>query len=336
MREPPAKLSNATMLTCLRTQYGLPVANLTFLPIGHDSSAWVYQAQTDDGTAYFVKLRTGIANEAGLRLPRYLHDHGVTHVVAPLPTATQTLWASVDGYALILYPFIDGTTGMQSGMSDRQWVDYGAILRQMHATPISAELTRSMRREDFAPEWGAVTKQLDAHIGARAFADPAARELAAFWQARRPEIQMLLDRAEELGRRLARTAPPFVICHADIHTDNVLLDDGGQVWLVDWDETTLAPKERDLMFVVGGISTDLVGPREEELFFRGYGPTAIDPLGLAYYRYAWAVGDIGAFGAEVFFRPDLGAATKRAAVDSFLSLFQPGEIVSLAFASGYP
>jgi len=37
-----------------------------------------------------------------------------------------------------------------------------------------------------------------------------------------------------------------------------------------------------------------IGPREEALFFRGYGATAIDPLALAYYRYAWAVGDIGA------------------------------------------
>ncbi len=144
---------------------------------------------------------------------------------------------------------------------------------------------------------------------------------------------MLLDRAEDLGRRLARAAPPFVLCHADIHTANVLLDADGRVWFVDWDEAVLAPRERDLMFVVGGISSTLVGPREEALFFRGYGATTVDPLSLAYYRYAWAVGDIGAFGEEVFFRPDLGPETKRAAADLFMGLFRPGEIVALAFAS---
>ena len=87
------------------------------------------------------------------------------------------------------------------------------------------------------------------------------------------------------------------------------------------------------MFVVGGIASRLVGPREEALFFQGYGATSVDPLALAYYRYAWAIGDIGAYGAQVVFRPDLGAATKREAVDRFRSLFLPGYIVSLAHAS---
>ena len=102
---------------------------------------------------------------------------------------------------------------------------------------------------------------------------------------------------------------------------------------MDWDETILAPRERDLMFVVGGISSEWVGPREEALFFRGYEATAIDPLALAYYRYAWVVGDIGAYGEQVFFRPDFGPDTRRAGVDFFTGLFKPGEIVALAHAS---
>ena len=114
----------------------------------------------------------------------------------------------------------------------------------------------------------------------------------------------------------------------------MLLDAEGQVWIVDWDETVLAPRERDLMFVVGGASAaDWWGRMRRSLFLQGYGATTIDPLALAYYRYAWAVSDIGEFGAEVFLRPDLGAISRRAAVDAFMSLFLPGNIVALAFAS---
>ena len=51
---------------------------------------------------------------------------------------------------------------------------------------------------------------------------------------------------------------PLVLCHADLHAWNVLLDTDRQLWLVDWDETILAPKERDLMFVVGGIGNDVM------------------------------------------------------------------------------
>lgn len=87
------------------------------------------------------------------------------------------------------------------------------------------------------------------------------------------------------------------------------------------------------MFVVGGISTELVGPDEEELFFRGYGATVVDPLALAYYRYAWTVSDIGAYGEEVFFRPDLGLVSKHVAAESCMRLFAPGNIVALSFAS---
>jgi hypothetical protein len=55
--------------------------------------------------------------------------------------------------------------------------------------------------------------------------------------------------------------------------------------------------------------------------------------GLTYSRYAWAVSDIGAFGARVFLRPDLGPVSRPAAVDAFMGLFLPGNIAALAFAS---
>jgi spectinomycin phosphotransferase len=239
------------------------------------------------------------------------------------------------GFSLILYPFVAGVSGMEQGMTPQQWIDYGAILRQVHGTALPPYLEQIMRRETFVPSGATTLRHLDAHLNERDFDDdPTGRALAGFWRERREEIAKLVARAEELGRRLAGQGLPFVLCHADIHTANVLLDSRGNVWIVDWDETVLAPRERDLMFAVGGIIGGVVGPREEELFFQGYGPTTVDPLGLAYYRYAWAVSDIAAWGSEVVFRPDLGPASRKASADSFMRLFLPGNIASLAFASG--
>jgi len=87
------------------------------------------------------------------------------------------------------------------------------------------------------------------------------------------------------------------------------------------------------MFVIGGIGANLVSPRQTELFREGYGPVVVDPVALAYYRYAWAVGDIGGFGESAFLLPGTGPAARRAAVDSLMGLFAPGQIVSLAYAS---
>ncbi|MGH2352084.1 MAG: phosphotransferase enzyme family protein [Chloroflexota bacterium] len=333
MLEPPA-LPDETIIASVRASYGLAVAALTFLPIGNDSSTWVYRLQAANRGVYFLKLRKGAANEPSFAVPRYLSDHGVTHVVAALPTAAGTLWVDVDGFALALYPFIDGTTGTDAGMAERHWITYGATLRQIHGTALPLEIARHMRRETFTPDGSAVVKRLDAHLAARpvrSFTDPSERELAAFWHDRRDELRTLVDRAKLLGRQLRATSPPLVLCHADFHTWNVLIDTADRLWIVDWDETVLAPRERDLMFVVGGLSADLVGPRKEAWFFAGYGATTVDPLALAYYRYAWALSDIGDYGERVFSRPGMGGETKRAAVQGAMSCFQPGRIVALAY-----
>ena len=163
--------------------------------------------------------------------------------------------------------------------------------------------------------------------------------MAAFWRERQATIRTLAERAETLARRLQAAGLPWVLCHADIHTFNVMVDTAGCLWIVDWDETVLAPKERDLMFAAGGISTTLVGPHAETLISEGYdgpehrGPVQIDPLALAYYRYAWAVQDIGGFAERVFKMPELGVVSKRHAVEGWMSLFQQAEIVALALGS---
>jgi spectinomycin phosphotransferase len=105
------------------------------------------------------------------------------------------------------------------------------------------------------------------------------------------------------------------------------------MWIVDWDEIILAPKERDLMFVIGGIGRDLVRAHETNGFLQGYGDAAIDRLSLAYYRYAWAVQEMGAYAEDVFFSPDLGVQARANSVRAFIDIFAPGNIVAIACSS---
>ncbi len=155
-----------------------------------------------------------------------------------------------------------------------------------------------------------------------------------FGTSRQGEIRALVERADELANQLREKPSSLVLCHADLHTWNILLDAGERLWLVDWDETILALKERDLMFVIGGIGRGLVSPRETACFLRGYGEAEIDPQALTYYRYAWAVQDMGAYGEQVFFSPGLGEASRRDGLEGFKSLFAPGNIVDIALGSG--
>ena len=337
MREPPADLSVEAVGACLDAQYGLTLSALTFLPLGHDPWAWVYRARTADDD-YFLKVRRQGVNEAGLLIPHFLQQQGVGRVIAPLPTLAGALWATTGDYALILYPFVDAQTGLVRGMSDAQWIEYGAVLRQIHAATPSPDLARRMRQETFRPDGAASIRRLDADLATQTFDDSVTQALVTFWQSRREQILTVLERGEDLGRRLAATTPALVVCHADIHTNNILVDETDErIWIADWDEAMLAPRERDLMFAVGGgISRSYVSPRDEALFLQGYqqaGAISIDPLGLAYYRYAWATADIGAYGEQVMYRSYLGPIDRQKSIDRFQSLFAPGNIVALALES---
>ncbi len=341
MREPP-KLPPATLVAALTAHYGQrfrpSAAALTFLPLGADSASAVYRVDGADGATYFLKARAGAGfSVPSLVIPRTLRDRGVPHILAPIPTAAGALWCTVGDFALSLYPFVAGRAAADVGLTDAQWRDFGATVAQIHASPLPPDVLALLPREPFIPTRRGLIARLADALAVPAPGDPVQREFAAFWQARQVEIAALAERADALGAELRGwdkpSAAPLVLCHADMHTWNVLVADDGQWWLVDWDETMLALRERDLMFVIGGIGGDGIGPPETACFLQGYGAAEINDRGLTYYRFAWAVQDIAAWGESVLFLPDLSEATRRAALRSFMGLFAPGGIVEKAFAS---
>jgi spectinomycin phosphotransferase len=332
MREPPG-LTDDAIVGALRAGFGIRAAALRLLPVGNDADSWAYRVQAAQGPAYFLKVRAGANPTRGAAVPSHLHRHGVPHVLAPLVTSAGTPYVLVDRFALALYPMLDARVGAEVGMSPAQWRQLGAGLRQLHAVPLTPRLTRMVGKEAFRPTRRELLADLETPLATPARGDPVAGELAGFWRARQDVIGALVERADLLGRQLARRSFPQVLCHADLHTWNVLVDADQQLWIVDWDEAIVAPRERDLMFVVGGIGHELVRPGDTECFHQGYGRASIDPRLLAYYRYAWAVQDIAAYAEQVLLAPGLGEATRRAAVEGFMDLFAPGNIVDLALAS---
>jgi spectinomycin phosphotransferase len=333
MLERPA-LRDEDILSCLHASYNIPATLLEFLPIGNDSAAWVYRVQDQDGASYFLKVKQGPIHEPVVALPRYLRDQGFRHVVAPNRTSTGALWAETGPFVLILYPFIDGRVGMEVGLSPGQWIEFGAALRRIHETRLPGELATIMRRETFSPKWGGVVEEVHRRVDAGVFKDPVEEEFAAIWREKRQEIDEILARTVELGHRVRRSMPAFALCHGDIHTANLLLDEDGRLFIVDWDEVILAPKERDLMFMVDDTLEQAEFQDEETaLFFQGYGVTEIDPIVLAYYRYEWVVQEVGDYGKRVFLINGAGAATKAHAVQLFKELFQPGDVVAAAYRS---
>ena len=333
MRDKP-NLQEDRIIACLYQRYGITVNALQFLPLGNDSAAWVYRADAADGRSYFVKLRLGGISEPSLTIPRYLKDAGIEQVVAPLASLTQRLYEQVEPFALIVYPFIDGRDGMEIGLTDSQWTAFGALLKVIHSTTLPAGLQRQMWRESFIPnpKWVNTINDLQGEIPLRQYDNPQQKEAAAFWHDKQGEISEIVKRAHTLGVQAKRLNAPQVLCHADIHTANLLISADGALHVVDWDQPIIAPVERDLMFVVGGMIGDwVISGSQAVAFFEGYGQSPVDLLTLTYYRYEWVVQEIGDYGARIFLLEDVGQAARTDSLEGFMRLFAPNDVVNVAY-----
>ena len=163
-----------------------------------------------------------------------------------------------------------------------------------------------------------------------------AAQFAAFWREHAARIRPDARPGRRVGRQLQSRSFDLVLCHADIHAANILVGDDGRIHLIDWDGPLIAPRERDLLFVVGSIIARTVEPREEELFFDGYGPVDIDPEVLIYYRYERIVEDLGEIGRSVLLDPSPSDQMRAEESRLARSFFAPGADVDHAEAVSLP
>jgi len=328
MLTPPA-LSAGAIIACLRDSFGLSIRQVIFLPIGADVNTAVYRVTAEDDTPYFLKLRRGEFIDIAVAVPAFLHAQGIRRVMAPLATASQQLWASGHGFAWILYPFVEGHNGFELALSDAQWVALGQSLKAVHTAVFPSALARRVPREDYAPRWRDIVSGFDHEVETRVYDDPVSGRLAAFWVTKRDDIRAMVARTAQLGQALRQRARPFVLCHTDLHAGNVLLSANDELAIVDWDDPIFAPKERDLMFVGGGVGAIWDSAREDALFYRGYGPTEIDPVALAYYRYERIVADLAAYGLQIF-GVEGSVEDREHDLASVMGQFLPNRVVQIA------
>ncbi|MGC4046621.1 MAG: phosphotransferase [Armatimonas sp.] len=265
------------VLKALQTGYGLNVQTLTRVPGGADPLAETYRAETTDGGVYFIKKTRRPISEVALKLPAFLHESGLDWVIAPLPAKDGSLSLSLRKTRLIVYPYVECARAYQRPLTQSQWQALGRMVHCLHeiAAPFAlpAETYGSEIRD-------VVAEQLRTTLPARL-------------EPHRSEVEQLLAEATRLAEHVSKANLPLCICHTDLHAWNVVTNEQGQVLLVDWDEVRLAPRERDLMFIGGGVG----GPdwcREPEIswFYEGYGSVPIDLLALAYFRCERVLADI--------------------------------------------
>ncbi len=332
MLEKP-ELKDDSIINCLQEAYGLRVSRIEFLPLGADRDTAVYRVTTQDGIDYFLKLRCGAFNPAGVTVPKFLSDRGMKQVIPPLTTRIGALWADLTPYKVILYPYVEGHNAYEKKLSHQHWIDFGAALKKLHTLTMPATISCHIRKEDFSPRWREEAIKVLTRIEQETFDDPLAVELSAFLKSKSEEIIKLVNRAGRLAQELQDLPPEFVLCHSDIHGWNLLIDKNDALYLVDWDTLIYAPKERDLMFIGCGLGNSGYTPQEEgDLFYRGYGRIKVNRSAIAYYRYERIIEDIAAFCDQIFSSDGSGEDRKQS-LEYLKSNFLQGNTIERAYLS---
>ena len=307
MLEKP-NIPDELIISGLRDEYGIHVVELNFRSSGDLNNA-AYEAVIDDGSKCFLKLRKEF-DEILVTVPLFLKAQGIEAIIVPRETNSHQYWADFDDYQIILYPFVEGNNGFEIELSDQHKRKLGIALKAIHSTHVPPILRRQIPQEVFSPKWRETIKLLQGQAEETSFKDPTATKLAIFIKSRKDEISQLVQRTEQLAARLQSRTLELVLCHSDVHGRNMLITADNQLFIVDWDNPILAPKERDLMFIGGGIDNIWQSERDQARFYEGYGKPDIDSSALAYYRYERVIQDLADYGAQVMLSNE-GSEIKR-------------------------
>ncbi|GAA1554543.1 phosphotransferase enzyme family protein [Kribbella lupini] len=304
----------------LLEDYGLRVVELTRVHGGADLAAEVWRAdsQSRGGIRSYAVKWSGGGTDAGPLVSAELA--GVLGVAGPVRTRAGGLWSVRGGRRLTVAPWVDGESAAAVGVSEEQWAAYGVLLAGVHSVEPSEELRRVLPRlNPVNARMPGLLRDLDARLtGRRGEADAIEAELAELWLGHREAILRLLEAVDQPRGRA-------VICHADPHLGNVIVGGDG-VQLIDWDDAVLAPREQDLMFLLGGMGT--LGPTtavQLDAFFAGYGEVELDRVNLRYYRRARVQEEVGLWAEQVITGPD-----REQALEILRGVLGPGGLLRVA------
>jgi len=290
-------LSEEYLLANTRELFGVDGLAAVRFTRGADKEASAYRI-VGSGHAYFLKVRRAPVTRGALLFQRAAADR-VPEVIAPITGRDGELSQSFGEFQAILYPFVEGTDAFATALEDSQWCALGRAVRAIHEAPIAPEITRRLRIETLAPAWRVRARAHFARSADVRPKDESARRLLAKLRAHHDTVSRIVERAETLGERMCTKSLPTVVCHGDLHAGNVLVRRNGGIAIVDWDDPTFAARERDLMFIGGGVGDVWNRRHEVDAFYRGYGDICVDPEALAYYRYERIVEDTVLFCDEL-------------------------------------
>jgi len=245
-----------------RAQFGLPAIRcISALPGGW--SARSYRLDVTGGSAFVLKVydrspdgRQWLAASAE-RLPLLprLRQAGFPWLPAPIATPAGSFVEPFGDFDLLLSEYVPGDHPPADSAAwpeslVRHLAERVAALHSLVGSELSATLPREDYRLVFrAPLLAALERLRSVGPADR----PGVIGLRDLLLSREAELLRLLRRTEQLADGARGRGAALVLCHADLHQQNLILTTEGELYLLDWEGLRLAPAEQDLFFWADGV-----------------------------------------------------------------------------------
>jgi spectinomycin phosphotransferase len=322
-------LSEKDILQVLKTHFGLEISELKVLSLGADMDALVFKAIANTALSYFIKIKRNNQQDISAVIVELLRNAGIKEIIPPIKTLEGRVNHQIEQCTVNVYPFIEGQDGFSRTLTNDQWITLGKTLKKIHVIKVSSDMQNHIRRESYSSKWRKQIPLIYKEIDNKPKGDEFSLKFQEIMNEKRTEIYQLVNNAGVLSQKLQNEKHQFVLCHSDIHGGNVLLSDRGDLYIVDWDEPIMAPKERDLMFVGAGVANVWNKPEEEILFYKGYREVEINKEIIAYYRNERIIEDIAEY-AEALLLYASSENDRAILLSHFTAMFVPQGVVDIA------
>jgi spectinomycin phosphotransferase len=259
---PPAN-TFALLDSVLATHYGLTDVHIQPAPRGSVAETYTVRLPASAGAeslryfAKFIPISRYSANlEASLPVLVELHRLGVTKLNIPTPTLDGKLSITLEAHVFVLLSYIDGISTFEY-----DFAQFVAGLAHVHS--VTPQVQSPIKREGFGI---AVKDDLFARLNqvwTRSMRGEIQADTQSLLLQYRAELLNDFARLEQLATAFARNADALdmVITHGDAPR-NVIEAPDETLYLIDWDDLLLAPRERDLWFHLGKVGGEYYADSE--------------------------------------------------------------------------
>lgn len=297
-------IGRENLIQTIHLEYDIDIQNLVFHQRGWGGDSYI--AETSAGKRYFLKLKNQERNNVFaassqafyLPLMHQLYINGIMpHIPHPIPTLKGEFSLGIDGQELMITSFIEGEDVGFGKLPESIITQLAERVGIFHSC--RNQLTfESPFVEKFEIAFEPMLLQLADELAAISSTHRKGKILLRDTLVpRSADLYMYLDWLKELQKQVKTTGNRMVICHTDLHGGNLMTDNQNNLYILDWENAMIAPREQDMIFFAGERDIwKIFWPKYRSFF----DPVDLDRDLLRFYFYRRGLEDIADYIFRIF------------------------------------